>query len=573
MNQGEGLHTSWQGTDLYQVYPRSFNEVRDHSSEYRGEGSIRGITEKLDYISTIADAVWISPFYPSPMKDSGYDIADYTDVDPRYGTLQDFDRLILEAHERDIKIMVDLVPNHTSDQHPWFQASRNPLHPDHETFKDYYIWRNPASDGGPPNNWGSVFSISQHKKHEAGELDFSYTDSSEPFIPPLSAWEYDEARAQFYLHDFAIEQPNLNWHNEKMKNAMRDVLRFWIDRGVDGFRVDVVDHIGKDPAFEDDTFTPDVTFENPYDQLSRDHSIRYWDELEPNIRLLTSVLAEYAEDRDLRLILEAHVGSDLLLGLDNIDPKHAAAFYFQRMKADWDGPTHKHLLDSYHETLPAGIVPNQVNGNHDFTRVASRLGYSAARAAATINAMLPGMNTIYNGEEGGFTDVEVPAKLRDDELGYRDMCRTPMLWDSTHNAGFSLAAEEQLWLPLDPDYKVKNLELQKGDPKSFLSLYQKLHAIKSGSDVLKFGRYEPLSTDDPNVVAFARSHDGQQVIVASNFSTEASRVCIEGTRHNLGRVILSSNNALEQHDVALASGLQLEGNEALVIVGADKRID
>jgi alpha-glucosidase len=561
---------SWNGA-LYQIYPSAFNEVRADSEALRGEGSIRGITERLDYLKGLGiKAIWISPFYPSPMVDGGYDVRDYKDVDPRYGSLGDLEEMIKQAHERDIKVMVDIVPNHTSDQHGWFKQSRksrdNPK-------SDRYIWADPKynADGNrmPPNNWGSVFSISQRKKYEAGELELATTEDGQQYIPPLSAWHYDETRGQYYLADFAPEQPNLNWANPEVVEAMKDTLRFWIDRGVDGFRVDVVDHIGKDPELRDDVFTPDMSLENPYDQLSRDKSVRYWPELEPRIRELTSVLDEYP-DRNLRMILEAHASTKLLHDIDQINPGRAATFNFARLKAPWDARIHDELIREYQEfmaSLPGG-VPNEVNGNHDIQRLASRIGAEAARVAAVINLTLPGMITIYNGEEGGFTDVDVPQELCKDKHGYRDMARTPMLWDGSKNAGFSDA--DRTWLSVDPDYETKNLLRQAQDFTSSLALYKALLRLRNGSDVLRRGTYHHVPTSHRDVLAFARRYEGSEIITVANFTgRRIENIGLWGTKQNLGRIILSSLVLESSRITTLDKGLSLDGHEAVIVTSTE----
>lgn len=546
---------------MYQIYPRSFN------GEDGPEGTINGIRERLDYLQELGiNAVWISPFYPSPMVDSGYDIADYTDIDPRYGTLTDFERMIDEAHERGIMVKTDLVPNHTSDQHEWFQASKDPSHPDYEAYKDFYIWKDPADDDGVPNNWGSVFSIPNRKAWENGELGLETTDDGEEYIPYKTAWHFDEERGQYYLADFAKEQPNLNWHNPEVREAMKDVVRFWIDKGVDGFRVDVVDHIGKDPQFRDDEFTPDMTLENPYDQTSRDKSIRYLDTLLPYVKELTDVLDEYT-GRDLRLILEAHADKELLHKFDSINPSRAASFNFGRLKAPWDAKIHKQLLDDYYENLPEDGVANQVNGNHDMDRLASRVGPEAARVASLVNIFLPGMITLYNGEELGLENVDVPEHRRDDKLGYRDMARCPMPWSKEEpSAGFSTVSEDDLWLPLDPDWREINAEVQARDPHSSLNLYKRLLATRNGSELLKQSDYTPLETSDRDVLAFARRDEKHQAVVVANFSGRSVEdVRIPNARQHLGRVMLSTQELQPQQRFDLQRGFAIAPNAGMLI--------
>lgn len=544
------MERSWKNSTVYQVYPRSFAEKRADPADLRGEGSLQGITEKLDYLQDLGvDAIWLTPFYPSPMIDGGYDISNYQDVDPRYGNLADFDEMVEKAHSRDIKIMIDFVANHTSTEHPWFRE-----HPDR------YVRRPPNPDGSPPNNWTSVFSKSQLRARENGEL---VIPDGEP-TPALSAWQFDEARGDFYLHTFATEQADLDWQNPEVQQAMTDVMRFWIERGVDGFRVDAINHAGKNPDFSDEAPNPDYKegTDNPYDQWRRQNSANYAPALFPILRKITGVLDEYPK-RDLRIVFEAYVDDAMIQKIDRIAPEKASSFYFPRLDAPWSARRHKRLLDAQFGNLPENGSAIHVTGNHDKPRLATRLGRSAARTAAVINLTLPGMPFIYQGEEGGFTDVDVPPELRTDLLGERDGVRTPMLWTPGKNAGFSDA--DATWLPIAPDYLAQNLETQAADPRSSFSLYRTLLHMRKSETALQNGDYTPLHASHPDVLGYAVRTSREQIITLANFSDRPVSSGIWRTQQVMGRVILSSADGQPEREVNLGDNLTLAPNESLVI--------
>lgn len=561
MPNGECLATgesAWQSAVVYQIYPSTFNEERQ--SDWLGEGNLKGITTKFDYLKDLGvDAIWLSPFFKSPMVDGGYDVADHTAVDPRYGDLADFNELTSQAHERGIKVMIDLILNHTSDQHDWFKQSRSSRH---NPKSDWYIWHDGNVDGMPPNNWASVFSMPQLEARRRGELVIP----NGQLTPPLSAWQYDEQRQQFYLHSFAVQQPDLNWQNPEVRQAISDLVRLWVGRGVDGFRADAVNYIGKDPTLANEDYDPEYKegTDSPYDQLERFHSNGFPATLHAYLRELTAVLGEFP-DRDLRLILEDSMDEKYLSEINKIDPKLTSTFNFDRLNAPWDAQQHQLLLDHYYATLPAGAIGNQVNGNHDKPRLASRIGEQAARAAALINYSLPGSIYVYNGEEGGFTNVQVPPDRQTDKFQDRDKLRTPMLWSGETNAGFSEAAEPQLYLPIDPDYRQKNLASQRKDPSSSLALYRRLAEIRTSSELLRRGAYYSLLTNNHNVLAFARRHKNRQLITLANFSDRLSQVSVYQAEQTMGRIIISSCLEPESKIVDLSRSLKLKPNEAVII--------
>jgi alpha-glucosidase len=561
----------WRQAAVYQIYPWTFNEDRGRDPQL-GHGSIKGITEKIPYLAEDlgVNAIWLSPFYPSPMVDGGYDISNLTDVNPLLGTLDDFDELVTAAHHHEIRLMLDFVPNHTSDQHEWFQKSRR-----REGYDDWYIWHpgNKDDQGNPvpPNNWACVFSMPARQARDRGEMPWL---RPEEWTPPISQWQWDDERGEFYLHSFAKEQPDLNWSNPFVREAMKDAMRFWLDRGVDGFRVDAVNHIGKNmdlPNEDVNTAYNEAWNENPYDQLLRYNSADYPEALHSYVWEMAQVLKdEKYEGRDLRMVLEAYIGESGLRDLDAIAPGVESSFNFGRFYIDWDASHHKIQMDYYYSRLQKTAVGNQVNGNHDKTRVATRLGEDFARTAAVMNLFLPGMRFIYNGEELNLRDAEIPFERMQDPNGFRDPERTPMVWDSDEiNAGFSKADPEKLWLPTNKADKDRSVSTQKSQPKSTLSLYREALKLCHKLDAVQRGKYVPMSTSNHNVLAYGRSVDDETVVVLVNFTRDTQHVKVFDTDFVIAESVLSSNNVREELErVDIRSGVTLEPAEALVIVPA-----
>ncbi len=487
------VHPWWQSGVIYQVYPRSYQDT-----DGDGIGDLEGIRQRLDHLTWLgADAVWISPFFPSPMVDVGYDISDYTDVDSRFGDLQSFDRLLADAHARGLRVILDLVPNHTSNRHPWFEESRRDRASER---RDWYIWRDPAPDGGPPNNWQSEFGG--------------------------SAWQLDEATGQYYYHAFAVEQPDLNWRNPQVRNAMYDVMRFWLDRGVDGFRVDVMWHLVKDEAFRDNPINPAYVegAMSPYERVVPAYSTDQ-PEVHEVVREMRAVVDEY-DDR--LLIGEIYLPVERLVAYYGEDGRGAhLPFNFHLIGTPWDAREIAATIARYEGALPAGAWPNWVLGNHDKSRVATRIGAVQARIAAMLLLTLRGTPTLYYGEEIGMQDVEIPPDRAVDVretnvpgqgLG-RDPQRTPMQWDSSPNAGFTTGAP---WLPVAPDADTVNVRTQRDSPGSMLHFYRRLLELRRAEPALAIGSFVPLPAGE-SVVAFARAHDGQRMTVALNIGAEVAR--------------------------------------------------
>lgn len=560
----------WREAVVYQVYPWTFNENEAREPQ-RGNGSILGIAERIPYFKELGiDAIWISPPFKSPMVDGGYDISDYRDIHPDLGTLQDLDELIRLTHEQGIRLMLDFVPNHTSDQHEWFQKSENRQ----EGFEDWYIWHSGIVDENgnrqPPNNWGSVFSIPNKKARERGEMPELGEDDITPLI---SAWRWNENRNEFYLASFAKEQPDLNWSNPMVRNAMFDTMRFWFDRGVDGLRVDVANHLGKNMQLTNEemntSYHEDVD-ENPYDQLDKHQSCGHPLEMHQYIWEMGQVLKEEQyRGRDLRLILEAYMGESELRDIDHIIPEVANSFNFVLMRLDWKAIDHKILTDVYYAGQHRDGVGNQVNGNHDNTRIASKLGDNRARAATVKNLFLPGMRFIYNGEELGLHDaVDIPVDRLQDPNGLRDPERTPMIFDDTKpNGGFSNADPAQLWLPLNQNDMHLSVERQRHDPKSQFTLTRLAIELCKALPAVQQGEYVPIDTNNDDVFAYKRIFENDEAIVMTNFSNEQQKVFIGEDNFVIGKAVLSSIDVQEAiRQVDLRSGVLLQPDEAIVVV-------
>lgn len=563
--------SSWKNAVIYQVYPWTFYEHPDRKPQ-RGHGSIRGIEERLPYLESLGvNAIWLSPFYPSPMVDGGYDIADFKNIHPDLGTLEDFDSLVRSAHRRRIKLMIDFIPNHSSDKHEWFQKSRRRQ----DGYEDWYIWHpGEVGDDGerrPPNNWASVFSMPQRQARARGEMPELADDE---WTPPLSAWQWDDLRGEYYMHSFAREQPDLNWSNPYVREAMKDGMRFWLDRGVDGFRIDAVNHIGKNmdlPDEEINTAYNEEWYDNPYDQIIRYHSCNYPRALHEYIWEMAQVLKdEVYEHRDLRIILEAYMGESDLRDLDAIAPEVASTFNFGGLMAPWEAAGRKIQMDYYYERLLRDAVPNQVNGNHDKSRLATRLGDEPARAAAVMSLFLPGMRFIYNGEELGLVDAALPADRLKDPNGLRDPERTPIPWDDAlPNDGFSSASPKDLWLPTNFADSHKAVSRQEGDISSSLSLYRSAIRLTQELPAARSGKYRPLWTDNDQVMAYGREGDmpSDQLIVLTNFNQEYDiEVRVPESHFVIGEVVLSSRD-VEQNPqrVDLRVGMTLAPSETVVV--------
>jgi alpha-glucosidase len=478
----------WKHAVIYQVYPRSFADGNGD-----GVGDLAGVRSRLDHLSWLGvDAVWLSPIFRSPMADFGYDVSDYCDIDPVFGDLADFDALVADAHAAGVRVMLDWVPNHSSDQHPWFVESRSSRSSEK---RDWYYWRDGSA--GPPNNWLAVFG---------GD-----------------AWTWDEGTEQWYLHLFLPEQPDLNWGNPAVQEAMHDVLRFWLDRGVDGFRADVVHLIGKDPALPDlpdlpasrNNFTLVIAHDDP-----RTH---------PLLRGIRAVLDSYPGDR-------AMVGEVNLLRPDLLAPYYGTpaqpelnmVFNFGLLRAPWDAAVWARVVDAAERALaPVDGWPVWVLSNHDTPRHRSRYDGSEARArvAAVVLLTLRGTPFLYAGEELGLLDGVIGPEQRVDPGG-RDGCRSPIPWDSSQ-AGFGWGPDP--WLPFPPEAASRHPAALRSDPDSILWLYRRLLSARRASAALHDGSWRLLWDAPEGVLAYTRSSGDDERVVVANFGpSPVEGECVEG---------------------------------------------
>ncbi len=477
----------WHRAVIYQVYPRSFQDSDDD-----GVGDLRGITTRLEYLARLGvDAIWISPIYPSPMADFGYDVADYTDIDPLFGTLADLDAVLAQAHALGLKVLLDFVPNHTSDQHPWFVESRASRD---DAKRDWYIWHDAGPDGGPPNNWISDFGD--------------------------SAWAWDEHTGQYYYHAFLKEQPDLNWRNAEVRAAMLDVLRFWFERGVDGFRIDVLWHLVKDARFHDNPPNPD--YHEGMGEMHRVLQLNSTDQ--PEVHDIAADMRAVAEEYGGRLLIgEIYLPVERLVRYYGVDrPEVQLPFNFLLVETAWDAMTLGAMISRYQAALPADGWPNWVLGNHDRPRIASRVGEAQARCAAMLLLTLRGTPTIYYGDELGMLDATIPQdRVRDPrelrepglELG-RDPVRTPMAWDWSAGHGFT---HGEPWLPFGDDTDRHNVAAQDHDGGSMLALYRRLLALRREHPALSIGDFALVRADD-GVLAYERCYAGECFTVALNLT-------------------------------------------------------
>jgi len=516
----------WREAVVYQIYPRSFQD-----SNGDGVGDLEGIISRLDYLndgtprSLGIDAIWLSPTFPSPMKDFGYDVSDYCDVHPEFGNLETMDRLISECHRRGIKVLLDWVPNHTSDQHPWFLESASSTD---NPKRDWYFWRAPGPNGERPNNWRSVFGG--------------------------PAWTMDETTGEYYLHSFLAEQPDLNWRNPEVERAMHDVLRFWFERGVDGFRIDVMGMIVKHPELADNPLNPDW---KPGD---RERSSQIWrnnrnyPEVYDAVKRIRRVFDEYEGRMAVGEVfgsageIAAFYGDELQSGLH-------LAFNFQFIHetepfhTPWEASALRRIVANAEASLPEGSLACYALANHDRARFISRhnrdgMGALRARAAAVMLVGLRNTPFFYYGEEIGMTDVEIPEEQLQDPARLRttgrDPERTPMQWDTSAGRGFTSGRP---WLPFGTaDISV---EAQTDDPDSLLALHRRAIWLRKSDATLRAGSYAELPSPD-GVFAFRRDMDGQaSSFVVINTGLAAAKVALPAP----GTVVLHTSLSQEGHEV------------------------
>ncbi|XP_043584365.1 alpha-glucosidase-like [Bombus pyrosoma] len=488
------LSNSLVGASVYQIYPRSFKD-----SDGDGVGDLRGVIQKLDHlVDANVDIIWISPIFSSPMVDFGYDISDFRNIYPAFGTVKDLEDLIREAHKVGIKVLLDFVPNHTSDQHEWFQKSLKGIKP----YSDYYIWHpGKVLENGtrvPPCNWVCYFGGSM--------------------------WEWRDERKAYYLHQFTKQQPDLDYFNPEVVREMHEVLRFWLKKGVDGFRIDALPHIGENMAFPDeplsgktnDSSSPDYT-----DRIYTTNQQKNYDVI-PGWR---SVLNEFKQPK--YMFTEAYANMSMTMKYY----KYGADFPFnfgliQYVNSTATATTLKSVVDNWMQNMPSSAIPNWVVGNHDVNRLVSKLGEPRARALTVMTLLLPGVSVTYNGDEIGMSDTWISWEDTQDTQGClagilkyntssRDPARTPFQWDDSVSAGFS--TNSNTWLKVNDNYKIVNLAAEKKDENSFYTLYKKVSTLRK-SPYLKAADLTTKLLSE-NVFAFAReTEEGGSVYTMINYS-------------------------------------------------------
>ncbi|WLR49200.1 alpha-glucosidase [Halobacillus litoralis] len=526
-------HEWWKKSVVYQIYPKSFNDTNGD-----GIGDIPGIIEKLDYLKELGvDVLWLSPIYDSPQEDNGYDIRNYRQVDNLFGSMEDLERLLEEAHKRDLKLVMDLVVNHTSDEHPWFvESSKSKGHP----YRDYYIWKDGKENGEPPTNWNSVFSG--------------------------PAWAYDETTGQYYLHIFAKKQPDLNWENPKLREDVYDMMKFWLDKGMDGFRMDVINFISKDPDYPDGQNGDG----SPYFMNG------------PRVHeFLQEMNREVLSNYDVFTVGEMPGASpeDAKRYTDPANEELNMIFTFEHMDLDSDGDkwnwTELNLVDLKEnfekwQTALHDVGWNSLYwNNHDQPRIVSRFGddgeyrVKSAKMLAICLHMMQGTPYIYQGEELGMTNVHFDTleEYRDIELfnmykekkeqGWshedlmkaiyvkgRDNARTPMQWNDSENGGFT---DGTPWIQVNPNYSEINAERALKDKNSVFYFYQQLIRLRKEIDMITDGRFELLMREDPNVFAYKRVSGAGSLLVVCNFSSEEVALDEDIVKEIEGKPVIITN--------------------------------
>ena len=525
-------HLWWQEGIIYQIYPRSFQD-----SNNDGVGDLQGIIRRIGYLKWLGvKAIWISPIYPSPMADFGYDITDYKNIDSIYGTLTGFNELLKEVHAHEMKLIMDFVPNHTSSLHPWFIESRssrdNPK-------RDWYLWYDALPDGNPPNNWLSVFGG--------------------------NAWEWDHKTNQFYYHAFLKEQPDLNWRNPEVRNIMYDIMRFWLDIGVDGFRIDVIWHLIKDNQLRNNPKNPYYEEHmNPYDQLLPVYSTD-----QPEVHEIVQEMRAIHDEYDEHMMIgEIYLPVKKLVTYYGLKSKGAHIPHnFMLISLPWNSITIASAIDEYESTLPENAWPNWVIGNHDQPRITSRVGIQQAKVAAMLLLTLRGTPTMYYGDEIEMRDVPIPLDEIWDPQGKnmpgknlsRDPARTPMQWDKSNNAGFTTGKP---WLPIDSRFHRINVDTEMQDPYSMLSFYKRLIEFRQKEPSLMVGDYKPIYADNQMIAYVRQLNDNVGFLIVMNMS---HRPCYFTTTRIPLKGIIEIATIPELEGSFIENNLNLSGDQAVII--------
>lgn len=517
----------WKSATIYEIALISFQDT-----DGDGKGDLAGLLSRIDYLKWLGvDAVWLTPIYRSPFRDLGYDISDYCAIDPAFGSLEDFDRLVAKLHEIGLKLILDLVPNHTSSDHAWFDESSRSRD---NAKADWYIWAEPAENGGPPNNWLSRFGG--------------------------SAWEWCEARKQYYYHSFLVQQPDLNWRNQQVRAAIAGVMRFWLDRGVDGFRVDASAVLIKDELLRDNPPNPDRKGKPPPQRFTP-----VFTDDRPETMQCIEFIRETLDEYDGRLLCGEVQGKTDRIGhfYGTERPRLHLPLNFALLDSQWDALSLQATIDAYFNALPRGAWPVWVIGGHDKQRIASKIGQERMRILAMLVMTLKGTPFLYMGDEIGRERVPIPPDRVHDPFeklvkGYglcRDPERAPMRWDDSAKGGFTMG---EPWLPLEPDGS-RNVARQKGDERSILQLFRQLIALRRAHPCLERGEHQPIRARN-EVLAFKRALDEGELMIALNLTAEPRKWTWSG----VGRVLLSTHLD-RQAETHLHGSVLLRGNEGVII--------
>ncbi|GEP83631.1 alpha-D-1,4-glucosidase [Staphylococcus piscifermentans] len=508
----------WKEAVAYQVYPRSFND-----SNNDGIGDLRGLIEKLDYLKDLGiDVIWLSPMYASPNDDNGYDISDYHAIMKEFGTMEDFDELLEKVHDKGMKLILDLVVNHTSDEHPWFIESRSSLD---NPKRDWYFWADPKEDGSEPNNWESIFNG--------------------------STWEFDEKTGQYYFHLFSKKQPDLNWENPEVRQAVIDMMNWWFDKGIDGFRVDAITHVKKTFEMGDLSIPEDKKYAPVYDAATNQPGLQDW---------LQQVKDESLSKYDIMTVGEANgvnpYNADEWVGRKN--GKFNMIFQFEHLglwntgESQFDVQSYKNVLNRWQKELENTGWNALFIENHDQPRRVSTWGnddkywYESATSHAAVYFLQQGTPFIYQGQEIGmtnfpftsieqFNDVSVKneyrivkedggdteALLEKHRMENRDNSRTPMQWNNSAYAGFS---EVDPWFPVNPNYTEINVEQQEADPNSILQFYKDLIQLKKSDDIYTYGEFNLVDAENSKVFAYTRTLGDKKVLIVGNLTDETAKL-------------------------------------------------
>ncbi|MFY0650842.1 MAG: alpha-glucosidase [Cyclobacteriaceae bacterium] len=503
----------WKHGVIYHVYTKSF-----YDSNGDGIGDLQGIIQKLDYIASLGvDAIWLSPIYESPMQDSGYDVSDYKSINSVFGTISDFKELLFECHARDIRVIMDMIMNHTSIEHPWFKKSRSSKH---HPKRNWYIWKE-GKNGGPPNNWKSVFGG--------------------------SSWQYDETTGQYYLHSFLKEQPDLNWRNKQLRNAFFKEIKYWLDLGVDGFRLDAINMIGKDKRFRNNPGILGLL--NLGNKLlnrnaPRSHKI---------VRKLRELIDSYDDKMIVGEIFAPPPGNATVAASYLGDGKNQLhmAFDFTLIFKRWSASHYYSAIENWYKQIPKKGWPSFVFSNHDLFRSKNRLGVGKdkeekTKIMAVLLLTLRGTPFLYYGEELGMENIKLSKKHIVDPLGKkywplfagRDIARSPMQWTDERYAGFSTS---EPWLPVHKNFEDINLKTLEADQDSILNLYKKLIALRKEYPSLSMGDWKPIIKGENGLISYYRIYQNRKIQIILNFTSQKKKY--QNGKEVFWKILLSSKRS------------------------------